>query len=65
MKKGVEVRSGFGHYILYQISKLNLRELKIQSIFNKSLVLPSSFNLKEKDIIFIYNLIIKLIKKYK
>ena len=66
MKLGIEVRSGFwplnkqsGFKFKYVGSK------KIsEDIFNKSIILPSAFNLKERDIIYIYTKLKTLLDKY-
>lgn len=59
-KNGVEIRPGFwplnklNYKIIYQGNKPNT-----ESIFNSSIILPSNYLIKKKDISFIYNLIIK------
>ena len=70
MKKGIEVRSGFwplnkqkGFKFKY-INGLNSTTKNLsKKIFEKSLVLPSSIDLKEKDIKLILRKVISLIKK--
>ena len=64
-KKGIEVRSGFWPLNLlksfksYYVTKENIS----QNIFNKILILPSSYDLKIKDIKFIIKKILELQKK--
>jgi perosamine synthetase len=61
MRSGVEVRSGFWplnklkNFKSIYLTKNNISE----KIFNKLLVLPSSYDLKKKDILFIQNKIKK------
>lgn len=64
-KKGIEVRSGFWPLNLlksfksYYVTKENIS----QNIFNKILILPSSYDLKINDIKFIIKKILELQKK--
>jgi perosamine synthetase len=66
IKKGIEVRSGF-----WPLAKMNFfnsvyisgNDKVSDSIFEKSLTLPSNINLKYKDIIFIKNTIEKKLKQ--
>ena len=58
-KKGVEIRPGF-----WPLSKLNYNSIYqgnkavTERIFNSSIILPSNYLIKKKDISYIYNLII-------
>lgn len=66
MKIGIEVRSGF--WPLHSMPNFLLKKTKIKEsikIFKKTLVLPSSYNLNEKNIQFIYKKITGLLNKYK
>ena len=66
MKIGIEVRSGF--WPLHSMPNFLLKKTKIKEsikIFKKTLVLPSSYNLNEKNIKFIYKKITGLLNKYK
>jgi perosamine synthetase len=66
MKIGIEVRSGF--WPLHTMPNFLLKKTKIKEsikIFKKTLVLPSSYNLSEKNIKFIYKKITDLLNKYK
>jgi len=66
MKIGIEVRSGF--WPLHSMPNFLLKKTKIKEsikIFKKTLVLPSSYNLNEKNILFIYKKITGLLNKYK
>ena len=66
MKIGIEVRSGF--WPLHSMPNFLLKKTKIKEsikIFKKTLVLPSSYNLNEKNIKFIYKKITDLLNKYK
>ncbi len=70
MKKGIEIRSGFwplnkqkGFKFKY-VNGINSDSRNLsKKIFEKSLVLPSSIDLKEKDIKFILNTVKKLYNK--
>jgi|TARA_Y100000389_G_scaffold168335_1_gene173955 perosamine synthetase len=66
MKDGIEVRSGF--WPLHQLPNFLSQKTKIKNsidIFNNTIVLPSSLNLKEKDIKFIYKRLLNLIEIHK
>jgi len=65
MKIGIEVRSGFWplHDMPNFLSKKNKKKESVE-IFKKTLVLPSSYNLNEKDIKFIYKKVLNLLNKY-
>ena len=66
MKSGVEVRSGF-----WPLNKMkNFKSIYIknnmnvsQDVFEKSIVFPSSYNLKEKDLKNIIKILLKILKK--
>ncbi len=67
MKLGIEVRSGFWPLInTKNIKSIYVGKEKIsQQIYNRIIVLPSNYMLKEKDILFIRNQLIKVIKSVK
>ena len=65
-KKGVEVRSGF--WPMSKLENFNSEYIKqtnsvSQEMFEKTLVLPSNINLKDRDIRYIYSLIDGYLKK--
>ena len=64
---GIEVRSGFWPLInTKNIKSVYVGNAKIsENCYKKLLVLPSNFLLKERDIIFVKNQIIKLTKEIK
>ena len=71
MKLGIEIRSGFwplnkqeGFNFKYVNSYKNKKNNVSSNIFSKTLVLPSSTDLKLKDIKKIYNTLIKTLNKY-
>ena len=66
MKIGIEVRSGF--WPLHSMPNFLSSKTKIKEsvkIFEKTLVLPSSYNLKEKDIKYIYRRVLELLDRHK
>ncbi len=67
IQKGIEVRSGFWPLINTQnVKKVYVGNEKISvKSYNKILVLPSNYLLKKKDILFIKNELIKIIKNLK
>jgi dTDP-4-amino-4,6-dideoxygalactose transaminase len=67
MKIGVEIRSGFWPLINTQnIKSIYVGKEKVsQQSYNRIIVLPSNYGLKEKDILFIKNQLIKIIKSVK
>ena len=67
IKMGIEVRSGFWPLInTKKIKSVYVGNTKIsENCYNKLLVLPSNYLLKEKDIVFIKKQIIKLKKEIK
>ena len=65
-KKGVEVRSGF--WPMSKLENFNSKYIKkknsvSQEMFEKTLVLPSNINLKDRDVRHIYSLIDGFLKK--
>ena len=66
MKHGIEVRSGF--WPLHKLKNFSLKKTSIKNsniIFEKTLVLPSSYNLKENDVKYIYLKVSEFFDKYK
>ena len=65
-KKGVEVRSGF--WPMSKLKNFNSKHVKkkysiSQEMFEKTLVLPSNINLKDRDVKYIFSLVDGFIKK--
>lgn len=67
MQLGIEVRSGFWPLInTKNIKKVYVGDKEItKNCYDKMLVLPSNYKLIEKDIVFIRNKLIQIIKKIK
>jgi len=66
MKKGIEVRSGFWPLNLLKSFKslyVHNKEFNSKEIFEKSLVLPSSYNLSMKDIKNIYKILLNILDR--
>jgi len=66
MKHGIEVRSGF--WPLHKLKNFSLKKTSSKNsniIFEKTLVLPSSYNLKENDVKYIYLKVSEFFDKYK